>query len=180
MRVMTAFAVASVLAVLLASCLTQPETTSPSPEEPVVAVPAEEPPPSPAEGGEQFVVSEEVYSRTFDEVERFVSALNDIIRRQDYDTWVTFLSAEYVGRTSDPEYLRRQSEKPLLKQNNVQLRNLRDYFDHVVVPSRVLATVDEIEFIDETRVKAITAVRSTRAVLYLLVREDGNWKIGVW
>jgi hypothetical protein len=182
MRVFTAFPVSLMLAVslLAAACASPPEAPSTSPAEPVVVVPAGETPPLPAGGEEQFVVTQEVYSRTFDEVERFVRTLNEIIRREDYDTWVTFLSAEYVSRTSDPLYLQQQSEKPLLKQNNIQLRTLRDYFDHVVVPSRVLATVNEIEFIDKTHVKAITAIRNTRAVLFLLVREDGNWKIGVW
>lgn len=159
------------LLLLAAACATAPEATPP---------PAEPPPQEAERGAEQFVVTQEVYSRTFEEVERFVASLNEIIRRADFATWVTYLSAEYVSRTSDPQYLQQQSEQPRLRQNHVQLRSLRDYFDQVVVPSRVQASVDEIEFIDESRVKAITTFRNTRAVLYLLVRENGNWKIGVW
>jgi hypothetical protein len=179
---LTVAPVALMLAVslLAGGCSSQPEAPSESPAQPVGAVPAESTPSPPAGGEEPFVVTKEVYSRTFEEVERFVENLNEIIRRGDYDSWVRFLSAEYVSRTSDPRYLQQQSEQPLLKQNNIQLRTLRDYFDHVVVPSRVQATVDEIEFIDETHVRAITTIRNTRVVLYLLVREDGDWKIGVW
>lgn len=163
---------------LAAACRTQAPTPAPSPAPSPAPTPATKPEPPP--GPERFVVTQEVYSRTFEEVERFVVRLTDIILREDYDTWLTFLSADYIRRTSDPEYLRQQSDKPLLKQNNVHLRTLRDYFEHVVVPSRAAATIDEIEFIDQTHVKAITTVRNTRAVLYLLVREDGAWKIGVW
>jgi len=180
MRVLTAVLGSLTLALLLPACVSKPQTRPVPPLPTEAEAPAQSGPVAQADGGQQFVVTQEVYSRTFEEVERFVGNLNEIIRRAQYDTWVTFLSAEYVSRTSDPQYLKEQSEKPLLRQNNVQLRTLRDYFEQVVVPSRVQATVDEIEFIDETRVKAITTIRNTRAVLYLLVREDGNWKIGVW
>jgi hypothetical protein len=133
--------------------------------------------PQPAE---EYVVSEEVYSKTFDEIEEFIRNLNEIIRREDYDTWLTYLSDEYIERTSDPAYLKQQSEQPLLKKHNINLDSLRDYFEYVVVPSRVQAKLDEIEFVDENQVKAYAMIRNTKALLYLLVREDDKWKIGVW
>jgi hypothetical protein len=128
----------------------------------------------------QFVVTEEVYSKTFEEVEAFIRTLNDIIRREDYETWLDCLSEPYIARTSDPIYLKEQSDTPVLRSNNIQLYTLKDYFFHVVVPSRVQAALEEIEFIDQDHVKAITTFRSTRALLYLLEREDGRWKIGLW
>jgi len=140
------------------------ETTQEQPEEPV----------------EQFVVSEEIYTRTFDEIEQFIRNLNEIIHRQDYDTWLTYLSSEYIEHTSDPAYLKQQSEQPLLKKSNISLYNLRDYFFYVVAPSRVQAQLDEIEFIDENQVKAYAMIKNTKALLYLLVRENDKWKIGVW
>lgn len=137
-----------------------------------------EPEPQPEE--EEFVVTEEVYSKTFSEIEVFIRSLNEIIRREDYDTWLTYLSEDYIQRTCDPEYLKEQSDQPLLKKSNVHLRDLRDYFTYVVVPSRTQAQLDEIEFIDESQVRAFAMIRNTKALLYLLVRENGNWKIGVW
>lgn len=147
----------------------QPETVLAEPQ-------AEEPPPPEL----QFVVTEEVYSKTFVEIEEFIGRLNDIIRREQYDTWLTFLSDEYIQRTSDPAYLKEQSEKPLLKSSGVTLNSLKDYFDYVVVPSRIQATVDEIEFVGENQVKAYAIIKNTKALLYLLVRENDDWKIGVW
>jgi hypothetical protein len=38
----------------------------------------------------------------------------------------------------------------------------------------------EIEFIDESQVRAFAMIRNTKALLYLLVRENDNWKIEVW
>jgi hypothetical protein len=153
-------------------------------QEPQEMVPQQPlPPVEPVEKEEQpveeFVVSEEVYTKTFDEIEEFIRNLNDIIRKKDYDTWLTYLSKEYIERTSDPAYLKEQSEQPLLKKNNISLKNLRDYFDYVVVPSRIQAQLDEIEFIGENQVKAYAMIRNTKALLYLLVREDDKWKIGV-
>ena len=137
-----------------------------------------EPEPQPEQ--EEFVVTEEVYSKTFSEIEMFIRSLNEIIRSEDYATWLTYLSEYYIQRTSDPEYLQEQSEQPLLKKSNVHLRSLQDYFTYVVVPSRTQAQLDELEFIDESQVRAFAMIRNTKALLYLLVRENGNWKIGVW
>jgi hypothetical protein len=162
-------------AALASSCAGAPPTTGPSPDQP----PAE----GQAEGGTdsgEFVVSREVYTRTFEEIGEFIDNLNLIIRNADYESWLTFLSEEYIRVTADPLYLKDQSEKPLLKQANIQLADLRDYFTHVVVPSRTQATVDEIEFLDENHVKAIAVLRGTRVILYLLERDDSQWKIGVW
>jgi hypothetical protein len=159
----------------------QPEVEPPQapPQEPEQAA-EPEPEQAPTQESESnFVVSEEVYTKTFDEIEEFIRNLNEIIRNEDYDTWLTYLSEEYIRRTSDPEYLRRQSEQPMLKKNNIDLRNLKDYFEYVVVPSRNMAQLDEIEFIDENHVKAYAMIRNTKALLYLLVRENGMWKIGV-
>jgi hypothetical protein len=153
------------------------EEEVPEPAPPPAEPEAEETPEQPAE---EFEVSEEVYTKTFDEIEEFIRNLNNIIRQEDYDTWLTYLSDEYIERTSDPEYLEEQSEQPLLKKSNISLDSLRDYFDHVVVPSRIQAQLDEIEFVGENQVKAYAMIRNTRALLYLLVREDDKWKIGVW
>ena len=162
-------------ALLAGSCAGAPPTNGPPPDQP--------PEQGQAEGGTQsgeFVVSREVYDRTFEEIGEFIDNLNQIIRNADYESWLTFLSEEYTRVTADPAFLRDQSEKPLLKQANIQLADLRDYFVYVVVPSRTQATVDEIEFLDENHVKAIAVLRGTRVILYLLERVDGQWKIGVW
>jgi len=144
--------------------------------------PETEPPPEPAVPPEQpeFEVSEDVYARTFDEIESFIGDLNRIIREEDFQAWVSHLSEEYIRTTSDPAYLEAQSEQPVLKQNHIQLKSLEDFFHQVVVPSRSQAQLDKIEFLDENHVKAISVVRGTRVVLYLLAREQGIWKIGVW
>jgi hypothetical protein len=170
---------------MLAAC----ETPSPPPEE-VEAVqpqPAQTVEPEERElqstteetEPEEFVVTEEIYTKTFDEIEELIRNLNEIIQNEDYQSWLMYLSNAYVEKTSNPEYLKEQSQTPLLRKNKVKLKHLQDYFNYVVVPSRTQAKLDEIEFIDETKIKAYAMIGNTRALLYLLVREDSKWKIGV-
>lgn len=171
------------IAVVCFACVTErpPNGLNGPAQEPtpaVVVVPAGPPAEPPAAA--EFVVTEEIYTRTFGEIEEFIQNLNQIIRNADYDGWSKHLSEEYTRATSDPVFLKAQSEKPLLKQSNIELAGLRDYFLHVVVPSRSQAQLDEIEFIDEDHVKALSVLRGTRVILYLLNRDDGEWKIGVW
>ena len=161
--------------IILCSCMSfKPPAKEEPPEQPVEVLEEAQP------EAEEFVVTEEVYSKTFDEIEVFIRNLNKIIRNEDYDTWLSYLSEDYIERTGDPEYLKQQSEQPLLKKSNVHLSSLRDYFTYVVVPSRTQAQLDEIEFIDESQVRAFAMIRNTKALLYFLVRENGDWKIGVW
>jgi hypothetical protein len=164
-------------ALLAGSCAGGPPVSEspPSPK-----VPEGPPEGSAGETQEQFAVSEEVYSRTFEEIGQLIDNLNQLIRSADYDGWLSNLSEEYIRTTSDPAYLREQSEKPLLRQADIRLHTLRDYFIYVVVPSRTQATLDEIEFVDENHVKAIALRRGQRVILYLLERDGGEWKIGVW
>jgi hypothetical protein len=129
---------------------------------------------------EEFVVTEEIFTKTFEEIEAFINNLNTIIHDKDYETWTSYLSEDYVLRTSDENFLKAQSETPLLKKQNIELKSMRDYFEYVVVPSRTRTQLDDIEFIDEAHVKAISIVNDTRGLLYLLVREDTDWLIGVW
>jgi hypothetical protein len=152
----------------------------PAPIQPVGLAEEASAPQPPAGSNEPFAVTQEMYSRTFEEVESFIQRLNEIIRRQDFDTWQVYLSASYRSRVGDPDFLARQSEQTLLKKNDIRLKSLQDYFGYVVVPSRSGVHLDDIEFIDEDHVKAISIIHNTRGVLYLLVREEGQWKIGVW
>lgn len=126
---------------------------------------------------EEFEVTEEVYEQTFDEVEQTIARLNTIIRERNFEAWKSYLTDEYEEEYSDPETLAEWSESPLLQRNEITLRSLEDYFSFVVVPSRSNARLDDLEFVDENTVEAFMNVRGRRALLYLLRKEDGVWKI---
>ncbi len=132
------------------------------------------------QGAPQFVVTEDLYKQTFSEIEELVTMLNEIIQAKDFDEWVRHLSPDYIAKTSSPEFLHEASMSPMLQKDHVTLTSLKDYFLAVVVPSRVQATLHDISFIDETHVKAITIINGNPAILYLLVRVDADWMIGIW
>lgn len=128
--------------------------------------------------------SDELYDTTFAEVSAFLKKIDQIIKKSDYEAWKINLTRAFIARFSDPVYLHELSQKPYLKSQNIELKSLHDYFIRVFIPSRIETqsfTIDRIEFIGETRVKAITMVGDVPYVLYLLEKDENNeWKIGVW
>jgi len=127
----------------------------------------------------EFIVTKELYTKTFEEIEETIKRLNKIIKDKDYESWESYLTQDYINKRSDPSFLDKMSSRSILKQNGIKLETLKDYFYYVVVPSRASARLDKIEMIDEKHVKAITIVNNTPIILYWLVKESGQWKIGV-
>jgi hypothetical protein len=158
---------------ILLSCVSQPAPL-PNAREPVpseVAVQSNE---------QEFVVTKDMYAKTFAEVEAFIFSLNAVIRDRKYEEWLASLSTDYISVTGNPEFLRQASQSAALKADNVVLKTLKDYFLYVVVPSRSQATLSEISFIDAEHVKASTIIDGTPVVLYKLVKKDAHWMVGIW
>jgi hypothetical protein len=149
------------------------EQPAPPPPEPVVQ-PKVQPAFDPAK------ITEEVKTATFVDVRALIDSLNQIIRRQDYDAWISHLTAEYVDFYSDPLILAKYSEYPIIKNKGIKLQTLKDYFINVVYPSRQNDKVDDIEFVREDLVKAITvSPKGDRNILYMLEKQGDAWKIGI-
>ena len=107
--------------------------------------------------------------------------MNTIIQNQDYQTWLSYLDQAYIQAYSNPDYLAKLSDKPILKKNNIRLLTLEDYFSYVVVPSRSInEEVDDITFIDENRVEAWMMIKNQKALLYQLKLYGKEWKISYW
>lgn len=126
---------------------------------------------------ETYIATEEEYEETFIEVDDFVIELNKIISKGNYNKWKTFLSQSYIDKYGSSEYLNELSENPALKNFNIKLKDLRDYFNNVVVPSRSSVKIDEIQFITEDKIKVYTIANNTRFVVYQLKREGSAWII---
>lgn len=174
-------------AVLVMSCASPPATPAPGPAAPAAATPAPSTatpaaatPAAPATSpSATFVASEALYRATFREVQDVIAAISSTIAAGDYNGWLSYLTKEYVQSRSSPSFLADASSAAVLKKNNIVLRDLRDYFENVVVRSRLQATLDDIQFVDETHVKAIAIVQGTPVILYYLVNENGKWKVGI-
>jgi hypothetical protein len=125
-------------------------------------------------------ITEEVKTATFVDVRALIDSLNQIIRHQDYDAWISHLTPEYIDFYSDPLILAKYSEYPIIKNKGIKLQTLKDYFINVVYPSRQNDKVDDIEFVREDLIKAITvSPKGERNILYMLEKQDDAWKIGI-
>jgi len=164
-------------AVFAASCASPPVKTPASPSAPAPAATPDSAPATPSEGA--FVASGELYRTTFREVQDVVAAITRIIAAGDYDGWQSYLTVDYAASRSSAGFLADASNSGVLKKNGIVLKSLRDYFDNVVVRSHLQATLDDIQFLDETHVKALALVQGTPVILYYLVQENGRWKIGL-
>ena len=145
----------------------------PIPEESPTSDPIVEVEPEPV-----YVPTETEYVQTFTKVEQLIVALNSIIRNQQYDDWLPYLTQEYLESLSDPAFLADVSERPILKNRGIELDSLEDYFAYVVVPSRANLRLDDLVFLSDGEVEAIMVIGETRITLYRLVQVDGQWKIG--
>ena len=131
-------------------------------------------------------VSQAQYASTRSEVQQFIDNLNQIISNRNFTAWRAALSQEYIDEVSSPENLNRISEIPIMKSNNIVLRNLNDYFTRVVVPSRASSRISvdnvDIRFLSENRVRAYInrtnpAGEEVEEILYDLEKIDNSWKI---
>jgi hypothetical protein len=122
-------------------------------------------------------VAPELYYETKENIANFINELNIIIKSKNYDKWLIYLDNDYYNYVSSPEYLQRVSLSGILQVKGIVLSNAYDYFINVVVPSRSNGRVDDIEFISENRVKAITLNKGQRLLLYDLERTQNGWKI---
>lgn len=169
-----------VVAAALAGCASrQPEepTTTP-PLEVEQAEPGE--PPEQVDASEEIVVDQETFQRAFAEVERTIDALNQVIARRDFRAFQDYLTDAYIATFSDPAILAESSQSQILQQNDIVLDSFQDYFEFVVVPSRANAQLDDIVFVNEQTVMAMTELSNgVRAQLYLLSNVDGSWKLDV-
>ena len=153
-----------------------PESAAPpaspaSPEPDVTAPGAGDPSPS---------ISREEYSRTFGEVETVIAELNRIILAGDYQGWLQHLTPAFVDQVMAPRDIEAINQQPVLKRNRIVIRTLADYFMYVVVPSRANVHLDELDFADSHRVKAIMYVGDRPVLLYQLEKIREKWKISTW
>lgn len=171
------------LLALLAACKSQEPVVDNQPKESTETVLVSPPPPvvEPKKEEEEFdphSISQEVFDTTLVEVQQFIEKLNRIISGKNYSLWKAALSDEYFQEISSREFLTRTNESKGMKTRKIVLRTPEDYFKHVVVPSRANSRVDDIEFINTSRVKVITISSSgQRLRLYDLEKSGDVWTI---
>jgi hypothetical protein len=176
--------VAAIVLLIMGACGTTPPPQQQTDTVVQVVQPTPQPtpevtPPPADKATEEFVASEELYKKTFSEVQAVIEALTKIIANADYDQWITYLTSDYIQVTGSAANLSQVSSAGVLKKDGIVLKTLKDYFQNVVVRSHLQASLDDIQFVDATHVKAITRIQGSSVILYYLVREDSRWKVGI-
>jgi hypothetical protein len=155
----------------------EPQPSAKPRDVPVQAEPAPVEESKSVEAVEEFFDPNSITKEEFDtaktEVQQLIQKLNGIIRAKNYTGWVSYLDRDYFRLISSKEYLDQINGKA-----NLDLRDTRDYFNRVVVPSRANDRVDDIEYISRNRVKAFTiSPKGERLRLYDLEKTDEGWRI---
>jgi hypothetical protein len=181
-RILLALALSVCLGTFISCVSTQPVQEQPVETDAAAVEAAPEPDANPA--ADQFdpsSVSVELKQTTFIDIRALINSLNSIIQAKDYDAWSQVLTDAYREHYSSAETLARISDSPVLKRQGIVLHTLKDYFLYVVYPSRQHDRVDDIEFMQATRIRAITVTaKGERLVLYNLEKIGDTWKIAIW
>jgi len=124
-------------------------------------------------------LSQESYEEVLDEVKTFVDNLNLIIKGRNFNKWRSSLSEELLKEISSAEFLADASKWPSMKSRGIVLREARDYFNYVVVPSRANSQVDKIEILEDNRVKAfyVNTRKERTELVYELAKIGDLWTI---
>jgi hypothetical protein len=169
---------AAALSIGFASCAVGPSAKPSVPQTLAKAEPSSTPTPAPAFDPASITAEEKKAAIT--DIRALILSLNKIIQRKDYEAWLGCLTDEYRAYYSRPEVLAQMSEYPILKRMNIKLSSIEDYFLYVVYPSRQNDRVDDIDFVGENQVKAITlSPKGERQILYNLEKHGDTWKIGI-
>jgi hypothetical protein len=143
--------------------------------------PVEIPVPVAEQAFDPHSISQEVFDSTKVDIKKFIENLNELIRSKNYKAWVSYLSDDYITERSSAEFLTGSSDMLMRSRDpskRRKLNTLEDYFLYVVVPSRANDRVDDIEFITQTRIKALTiAPNGERLRLYELENSQNTCKI---
>jgi hypothetical protein len=125
---------------------------------------------------DKVTITKQTFEHTKTEMQLVVEQLNKITYARDYQSWLGWLSDEYYQTYSDPKVLETVSAS--LPTKGIKLKNLKDYFNYVFVPSRQNMRVDTIQFVSPTRVYVIMEIMpNSPAAIYILEKTQAGWKL---
>lgn len=107
-------------------------------------------------------------------------AIEEKIATGDFDGWYAALSYKYRKYISDKSTLLSMSkESDYLYSRNVVLESPKDYFLHIVVPSRQGMSLKylDYDYIDKNHIKVNCVLDGTLKFVYDFTYENGSWKV---
>lgn len=173
-----------ILAVMLAftSCVSTENETEP---EPVEVVQQNLPEPIKEEDEEYnlavselndtTVISKNTFEEDQKEILQTIENLSEIMEKQDFDAWCTYISPESLNYWRNPSNLRKAASR--LRSKGLSLKTTEDYFKFVFIPSRKGRIVNKIRYISSESVKAVQVNDENTTVYYNFIKLDKKWLI---
>ncbi|MCR5698239.1 MAG: hypothetical protein K6G52_01230 [Treponemataceae bacterium] len=107
-----------------------------------------------------------------------ISLLDTIIKDNDYNKWLLFITPQSKAYWSNTRNLDKASKKLPIK---IPLPNLEAYFKYVFCPSRANSQIDEIRYISSTQVSAVHVEQEKNIIkdiiIYSLVKQNDRWLV---
>lgn len=103
-----------------------------------------------------------------------------MIANGDFEGWYNAISLKYKYYLNNIDNLKKiADESDFLYNRRVKLRNPKDFFIHVVIPSREGKTLQfvDYEYINNNHVKVICLFDKKEKLIYDFIFEEGIWKI---
>ncbi len=126
-----------------------------------------------AETGDE--IDYDTFERDKKEIKKIIEDLIVIMKDGDSAKWQQYVEKASITYWSDTNHLASYSKK--LPQKGIRMKNLKDYFKWVFVPSRKGQTIDEIRYISNESIKAVQVKGDKDVVYYYFKKENGKWKI---
>ena len=146
-------------------------------EEPIIeeipAIPEEDQEYSRAIENSGLDISKETFEIDKSEILSIIAKLDAIMKHRDYASWLNYLTTESRNFWSNQKNLAIVSQRLPIK--NYRLKDLKDYFEKVFIPSRIGRVVDEIRYISPTKVKAVQYTKEQDIIYYYFEKIEDRW-----
>lgn len=124
------------------------------------------------------VVSKEEFIEDKTEIKRIISELQKIMDKEEYESWLNYISPASIKYYSSPVNIMKVQKK--LPDKTIQLHGLKDYFKYIFIPARKRSEVNEIRYISKKEVKAVQVLKSGDTVVYYnFTKENGKWLVKI-
>ncbi|NLK46388.1 MAG: hypothetical protein GX297_07025 [Treponema sp.] len=108
------------------------------------------------------------------DIMKTIEELNEIIKKQDYEAWLKYVSPASKQYWNNPKNLAAVASRLPVK--GIKIRSMKDYFLYVFIPARQNSKVEEIRYVSPTITKAVEPKEDEDLIFYIFEKSSsGDW-----
>lgn len=119
-------------------------------------------------------ISPEVFEEDKNEIFQVINALDQIMKKKDFNGWISYLTPESYEYWSNRHNLLELS-RHLFSSDDFHINNIREYFEMFFIPARKGRLVDEIRYVTPTYVKVVQYKNKTDIIYYFFEKQNDTW-----